>query len=150
MLSTAPLLAERTNGGDVSLELLLLRAVRLGRQLDERVQRHRHPRAALLRDVHKVRVDAAQDRLVRHDQYVLRPLQLHDDGLQPDHHVAVRLAAQVAVVVLVLVALLEVFRVLLLDFAVGEAVADARVELVERFPFQLLEGEEARGLDRAL
>jgi hypothetical protein len=58
---------------------------------------------------------------------VLAALQLHDDGLQADDHVAVRLTAAVAVVVLVFVAGGEVLGVLLGNFLVGEAIADTRV-----------------------
>jgi len=102
----------------------------------------------------KVGKDTPHDGLVRHNDHILAALQLHDDGLQPDHDVAVALAAAVAVVVLVVVAGTEVFRVLALDFLVGHAVAETRLELVERLPLELLPpglgGEVARGLDRAL
>lgn len=71
---------------------------------------------------------------MRDDQDILRALQLHDDGLEADDDVAVRLASAVAVVVFVFIARGEVFGVLLLDVGVREAVADAGVELVECFP----------------
>lgn len=150
MLSFAALTSPRADRGYVCLEALLLRRVRFRRQLDECVEWDLHPWALLLRHVHEVRVDASQDRLVRHDQDVLAALELHDDGLQADDHVAVRLAAEVAVVVLVFVALRKVIGVLLLDLGVRQAVADAGVELVQCFPFQLLEFEEPRGLDCSL
>lgn len=71
---------------------------------------------------------------MRDDQDILRALQLHDDGLEADDDVAVRLTPAVAVVVLVLITRSKVLGVLLLDFGVREAVADAGVELVECFP----------------
>jgi hypothetical protein len=101
----------------------------------------------------KIGKDTPHDRLVRHNDHILAALQLHDDRLQPDHDVAVALAAAVAVVVFVVVAGAEVFRVLARDFLVGHAVAEARLELVERLPLEFLPpglgGEVARGLDRA-
>lgn len=145
VLRCAPLRPPRAHGGDVGLELLDLDAVGLGRQLHERVQRHLHPGTAGLVDLHEVGKDAAHDGLVGDDQDVLRPLQLHHDGLQADDDVAVRLAAPVAVVVLVVVARPEVFGVLLVDLLICHAVAVARVELVERLPLQLLPPELAHG-----
>jgi hypothetical protein len=113
------------------------------------VQGHLHPWALLLRHVHKVCVYASQDGLVCDDQDVLAALKLHDDRLEADHHVAVRLATEVAVVVLVFVARREVFGVFLLDLGVCESVADARVKLVQRLPLELFKGEESCGLDRS-
>lgn len=143
------------DGRDVGLEALLLGGVCAGRQLDERVQGDLHPGALLLLDVHVVGVDAAEDGLVSDDDDVLAALELHDDGLEPDDHVAVRLPASIAVVVLVVVARLEVLRVDVRDLLVREAVAEARVELVQGLPFELVvaiwgRGEEAGRLDGAL
>ena len=142
------------DGGDIGLEALLLGAVGLGRQLHERVQRDLGPGRLVGAGIHKVRVDAADDGLVRHDDHVAAPLEFHDDRFQPDDDVTVRLAAAVSVVVFVVVASLEVFGVAILDLLVGEAVADARVDLVEGFPFQLVPAgfflEESCGLDGAL
>jgi hypothetical protein len=76
--------------------------------------------------------------LMRDDQDVLGPLQLHDNRLEPYHHVAVRLAAAVPVVVLVVVARRKVVGVAVLDLLVRQTVADARVKLVQRFPLQLV------------
>lgn len=91
---------------------------------------------------------------MRHDKYVIAPLQLHDDRLQADNDIAVRFATPVAVVVLVFVAGGEIFRVGFGDFRVCEAIAGARVEFVQGFPFELrvaLFGgsEEAGSLDGA-
>lgn len=144
-----PLLPPRADGRHIGKHALLLGLVRARRQLDQAVQRHLHPRALLLRRPHEVRVDAPQHRLVRDDEDVLAALQLHDDGLQPDDDVAVALPAQVAVVVLVLVPRLEVRRVFLLDLGVRQAVADAAVELVERFPREFLVGQVAGRLGGA-
>ena len=147
-----PLLPEGAHGWYISLVPLLLRMVRPRRQLDERVQRNLHPRAFLLRHVHVVGVDAPEHRLVRDDDHVLAPFQLHDDRLKADDHVPVGLAPAIAVVVFVLVASGKVFGVDVGDFFVREAVAHAGVELVESFPFQLgvharAGGKEASGLD---
>ena len=89
MLRRTPLTPKRADGRDVRLEALLLGTVRPGGQLDERVQRHLHPGALLLRHVHVVGVDAPQHGLVGHDDDVLAALQFHDDGLEPDDDVAV-------------------------------------------------------------
>lgn len=139
MLRRGTLSTPGRDGGNISLEALLLGAVGAGSQLDEGVQRDLHPGRLRLRYVHEVRVDAAQNSLVGHDDDVLATLELHDDGLQADDDVTVRLTATVAVVVLVFVAGGEVLRVLVGDFLVSEAVADARVQFVEGLPLQLLE-----------
>ena len=91
---------------------------------------------------------------MRHNDDILAALEFHDDGLQPNDDVAVAFAAAIAVIVFVVVAGAKVFRVLIFDFLIGEAVADAGVELVERFPFELVVAfgrlcEEAGGLDGA-
>ena len=89
-----------------------------------------------------------------HDDNVLASLQLHNDRFQADDHVAVRLASPVTVIVFIVVAGAEVFRVGVFDFLVGHAVADSRIELVERLPFELVvslfrRGKMTGGLDRA-
>ena len=152
--SNGPFLAKGTHGRNARLENLHLRAIRPRRQLHQRMQRHILPRTLVLQQVHKIRIDAPQHSLMRDDDDVLAPLQLHDDGLQADDDVAIRLAAAIAVIVLVLVARGKVLGVLRGDLLVGHAVADARVQLVEGLPFQLRVGvlrggEEARGADRA-
>lgn len=139
MLCRTPLLPPRRYGRDVRLEALLFRAVRARRQLDQRVQRNLHPGALLLGHVVEVGVNAPKHRLVRHDDHVLAALQLHDNRLQPDDHVPVRLAAAVSVIVLVLVPCRKVLWVSFLNFFVRESIADAAVELVECLPFELLE-----------
>jgi hypothetical protein len=133
-----PLLPPRTHSRNIRKKPILLRLVRPRRELNQTVQGHLHPRTLLLGTTHEVGIDTPQDGLMRHDENILRTLQLHDDRLEPDDDVAVRFAAQVAVVVLVRVAGFEVVGVFLFDFGVGQAVADARIELVERFPGQLL------------
>ena len=154
MLRRTPLTPKRADGGDIRLEPLFLRTIRPGRQLDERMQRHLHPRALLLRHIHVVGINAPQHRLVRHDDDVLAPFQLHDDGFEADDDVAVGFPAPVSVIVLVVVARFEVFGVAVGDFLVREAVADARVQFVQGLPFQLVValwggGEEAGRLDGA-
>ena len=150
MARTGALATPGADGRDVGAQTVFVRLVRLGRQPNQRVQRHLHPGALFLGHVHEVGVDAAQDGLVRHDEDVVAALELHDDGLEPDDDVAVRLAAQVPVVVLVVVALPKVGWILRLDLGVRQAVAHARVELVKRFPLELLQGQEARRLNGAL
>lgn len=144
----------RTDGRNIALEPLFLRRVRSRRQLDQRVERDFHPRALLLRHVHIVRIYTPQHRLMRDDDDILAPLEFHNNRLESDHHVAVRLPPAVAVVVFVVVARAEVFGVAVFDFLVGEPVADAAVEFVQGFPFEFgvafgWGGEEARRLDRA-
>jgi len=135
-----------TDGGNIRAQSLLLRAVRLGCQPYQRVQRHLHPWTLLLRHVLEVGVDAAEDGLVGHDEDVFAALEFHDDGFETDHNIAVRLPAQVTVVVLVIVAGLEVVGIPLFDLGVGEAVANAAVEFVESFPLELLKGSVLIGL----
>ena len=108
----------------------------------------------MLRQVHKVRINAPQYSLMRNDDDILAPLQLHDDRLQADHDVPVRLPAAIPIVVLVLVARGKVLGILSGDLFVGHAVANARVELVEGLPLEFRVGvlgsrEEARGANRA-
>ena len=91
---------------------------------------------------------------MRDDYDVLAAFEFHDYGFEADDDVAVGFTAAVAVVVFVVVAGFEVFRVAVGDFLVGEAVADAGVELVEGFPFEFVVafgggGEVARCLDGA-
>ena len=74
---------------DICLESLLLRSIRLGRELHQRVKRNFHPRRLVGAGVHEIGVDASDDGLVRNDEDVVASLQLHDDWLQPDDHVAV-------------------------------------------------------------
>ena len=148
MFRRTPLTPKRADGGNIRFEALLLGAVRPGGQLDQRMQRHLHPGTLLLRHVHIIRVDAPQHGLMRHDDDVLTALQLHDDGLESDDDVAIGFSAAVAVVVFVVVSRFEVFGVLVRDLLVREAVAGARVEFVEGFPFELVVafgggGEEA-------
>lgn len=138
MFRHTPLLPERAHGRDVRLEPLLQSPIRSRRQLDDRMQRHLHPRGLFLRYVHVVGVNASQHGLMRHDDDVLAPLQLHDDGFQPDHDIAVGFPASVPVVVFVVVAGSEIFGVLGFDLGVGEAVADPGIEFVEGFPFEFV------------
>lgn len=154
MLRRTPLAPERTDCRNIRFESLLLGTVRSWRQFDKRMQRHLHPRALLLRHIHVVSVDTSQYSLVCHNNDVLAPFQLHNDRFKTDDNIAVGFATAVAVIVFVLVAGTEIFRVAVCDLLVGEAVADAGVELVEGFPFKLAiagggGGKEARSLDGA-
>lgn len=134
MLSGAALATPRADGLDFSLVDLYLGAVGPRRELHERVKRYWYPGAFFLCLLHKVGIDATNDGLVRNDENVLAALQFHDDGLEADHYIPVALTAAVAVVVLVFVASLEIFRVHVGDLLVRHAVADTSVELVERLP----------------
>lgn len=136
MLRRTPFTPKRANRRNIRLEALLLGTIRPRGQLDKRMQRHLHPRTLLLRHIHIIRIDTPQHSLMCHNDDVLAALQLHDDRLEPDDDVAVGFAAAVAVIVFVVVASAEVFWVAICDFLVGEAVADARVELVEGLPFE--------------
>lgn len=153
MLRRRALSAPGRDGGDIGLEALLLGTVGARGQLDEGVEGYFHPGRLLLGNVHEVGVNTAEDSLVGDDDDVLAALEFHDDGLQTDDHVAVRLTAAIAVVVLVFIAGGEVLGVLLGDFLVGEAIADAGVQFIEGLPLQLLEAgfclEVAGGLDGA-
>ena len=62
------------------------------------------------------------------------PLQLHDDRLQPRHQILVGFAPRVAVGVLVLVALQELFVELVVDVGVSHAVARSRIYFVQGLP----------------
>ena len=136
MLRRASLTAKRADSRNIRAEPNLLGAVRPRRQLNQRVQRHFHPRTLFLGNIHVVRIYAAQHRLVRHDDDILAAFEFHDDGFEADDDVAVGFAASVTVVVLVVITGAEVFGVAVGYFLVGERVTDARVELVEGFPFE--------------
>jgi hypothetical protein len=58
-----------------------------------------------------------------------------------------RLATSVAVVVLVIVASSEIFRIQLGDLLVGKSIADTRVQFIQRLPLKLVVGfgQESRG-----
>ena len=45
--------------------------------------------------VEEVRKDTSEDGLVAHHEHILLPLELHDDALQPEHHVLVALPSRV-------------------------------------------------------
>ena len=127
---TASFLPKSGHGGDARGKALLVGRVRLWRELDERVKRDFHPRTSFLGHVHEVGVDAAQDGLVRHDEDVFRALEFHDDGFEADDDVAVAFAAEVAVVVFVVVACLEVLGVHLFNVSVRQTVAHPRIEFI--------------------
>ena len=75
---------------------------------------------------------------MRHDDDILAAFQLHDDRLQSDDDVAIGFSAPVAIVVFIVVSRFEIFRVLVRNLLVREAVADARVQFVQCFPFKLV------------
>ncbi len=75
---------------------------------------------------------------MRHDDDVLAAFQFHDDRLQSDDDVAIGFSAPVAIVVFVVVSRFEIFGVSVRNLLVGKAVADARVQFVQGFPFELV------------
>ncbi len=118
------------------------------------MQRDLHPRALLLRHIHIVSVNTSQYSLVCHNNNVLASFQLHDDRFETNDNVTIGFAAAVAIVVFVVVAGSEIFRVAICDLLIGETVAYAGVELVKGFPFQFgvpgrRGGKEARSLNGA-
>ena len=134
MLGRAALTPPRADSLDVSLVSLHLGPICPWCQLDQRVQRHGDPWAFFLRLLHKVRINAADDGLVRNDEDVLAALQFHYNGLKSGHHIAVAFTSPVPVVVLVFVARLEVIGVKVRYLLVRHTVANASVELVEGLP----------------
>lgn len=134
MLGRAAFAPPRADSLNIGLVCLHLGSICPRRQLDQRVQRHGHPGTLFLRLLHKIRIYAANDRLMRDDEDILAALQLHDDGLQADHHVAVAFTSTIPVVVLVFVACLEVIRMKVRYLLIRHAVANASVELVEGLP----------------
>lgn len=124
MSSGAALASPSTDGRDVGLPPLLDGTVGSRRQLDQRVQRYLHPRGLFLGAAHEISVDAAKHGLVSDNEYVLATLQLHNDGLEADDDVAVGLAAQVAVIVLVCISALEVLGEALFNLGVGQSITD--------------------------
>lgn len=152
MLGSASLFSECAHGWNVSLVTLLLGTVSPRGEFNQRMQWNLHPRRFLLRHIHVVCVDAPQHRLMSDDDDVLASLQLHDDRLKPDDHVAITLPASVAIVVFIVITGPEVFRVLVGNFLVRQPIADAGIKLVESFPFQfvvtiLRSRQEPRRLD---
>ena len=75
---------------------------------------------------------------MRHDDDVLTPFQFHDDRLKSDDYVAIGFSAPVAIIVFIVVSRFEIFGVLVRNLLVREAVADARVQFVQGFPFELV------------
>jgi hypothetical protein len=150
MLSRRTLSAPGRHGRNVCLQAGLLGVIGPRSQFDESMQRDLHPWGLLLLYIHEVSVDATEDSLMRDDENVLAALEFHDDGLKPDDNITIRLAADVAVVVLVFVACPKVAWVLGLDLAVCKAIANAAVEFVKSLPLQLVEGEKASRLDGSL
>ena len=138
MFRRTPFASKCAHGRNVRLKALLLRTIRPRGQLDQRMQRHLHPGTLLLRHVHVIRVDTPQHGLVRHDDDILTALQLHDDRLKPDNNVAIRLSTPVAIIVFIVISRFEIFGVLVRNLLVRETVADARVQFVQGFPFELV------------
>ena len=109
-----------------------------------------HPWTLLLRNVHEISVDAAENGLVSDNQDVFAPFQLHNDGLKSNDNIPVRFASKIPVVVLIFITLAEILWVLFFNLAISESVAHSRVQFIQSFPLQLLECEEACGLNCSL
>ena len=150
MFGLGALTSPGTDSWNVRFQPFLLSRVRLRREFDQCVKRNLHPRTLLLRHIHKVCIDAPENGLVRNNQDVFATLKFHDDRFQADDDVAIRLTAQISIVVLVLIALRKVLRILLFDFSICQTIADTRVKFIQGLPFKLLEGEKSRSLYSSL
>ena len=71
---------------------------------------------------------------MRDNDNVLAPLEFHDNRLEANHNVTIRLAASIAIVVFVIVTGSKIFRVGIFDFLIGKAVTNTGIQLVEGFP----------------
>ena len=71
------------------------------------------------------------------DYNVLGTFNLHDNWLKANNDIAIRFTTAVAVIVLILITRFEVFWILFLNLLISQTVANARVNLVESFPFEL-------------
>lgn len=138
VLCRAPFGPPSADGGNVSLPPLLNRAVRLGGELDQGMQGHVHPGAPRLILLHEVCVDAAQNGLMGDDEDILTALELHDDWLEADNDIAIRLAAAVSIVVLVFVAGSKILGIAVFDLLVRQTITDAGIKLVKGLPLQLV------------
>lgn len=138
MFRGAPFATPSRNCRDVGFEALFLRAVCAGSQLDQRMKGNFHPRTLFLGHIVEIRIDAPQNRLMGDDDHVLAALELHDDGLEADDDISVRLTTAIAVVVFVFVSGRKVFGIPFRNLLVCQAIADPRVELIQRFPLELL------------
>lgn len=134
MFGRATLTTPRADGRNVSLVSLLVRAVGSWGELDETVERYVHPGAARLVFLHEVRIYAAENGLMGDDEDILGSLELHDNGLEADDHITVRLPATVPIVIFILVPSHKVLRVHVLDLLVCHTVADTSIKLIQCFP----------------
>lgn len=89
MFGRASLASPCADGRDVSLVPLFLRTIGLRCELDQCVQWNVHPGALCLILLHKIGVNAAQDRLMGDDKNILTALELHDDGFKADDNVTI-------------------------------------------------------------
>lgn len=152
MLGSTSLFPKCAHCRYVGLVTLLLGAVCPRSEFNQRMKRYLHPRRFLLRHIHVISIDTPQYSLMSDDDDVLASLQLHDDRFKPDDDVAIALSTSVTVIIFVVVTGLEVFRVLIGNFLVRQAIAHAGIKLVESFPFKFVIAfwrcrQEARSLD---
>ena len=89
MLRNAAFAAPRTDSRDLRIISLLLRSIGAGGELDKSVKGDGHPGRFLLGFLHKVRVDATKDCLMRDDEDIFAALKFHNDGLQADDDVTI-------------------------------------------------------------
>lgn len=127
MFGGAPLAAPGAHGLDLGIVLFYHGVVGTGRELDQGVQWHRHPRALFLGLLHEVGVDAADNGLMRDDEDIFAALEFHDDGLEANDNIAVALTASISVVVFIFVARLKVLRILVCNLLVCQAVANTSI-----------------------
>ncbi len=138
MLSDAALATPGADSSNTGTESLFIGAIGARSELDKGMQRNCHPGAFLLALLLEVGVDATEDGLMSDDEDVLASLELHDDRLETDHNIAVRLTTTVAVVVFVLVTCNEVGGILLFDFGISKSIAHTGIKFIECLPLELV------------
>lgn len=105
---------------DIRLVSLLFSTIGARRKFHERMEGHLHPRALVLGKIEEICINAAQDGLMRDNDYVFAAFQFHNNGLEADNDIAVRLPPTIAVIVLVFIAGSKVLRVSLRNLLVGQ------------------------------
>lgn len=86
-----------------------------------------HPWRLIGAGIHEICIDASNNGLVGDDDDVVASFQLHNDRLQSNDYIAIRLSTPVSVIVFVLISRRKILRVRLLDFTIRHPIADTRV-----------------------
>ena len=81
------------------------------------------------------------------NQYVLLPLQFHNDWFQSYNDISITLPAAVPIIELVEVAASIIFWIYFRNFLVCHAIANSGVQLIEGFPLELVVRETSSSLD---